>query len=74
MQEFIEHCGLIATFVATLLEGEVFFITAIISSKLGAFSTKAAFFVGFLGSYTQGWFKYYVAKNYGRKLLEKSEK
>jgi len=74
MAEYFESCGLLATFIATLMEGEVFFITAIISSKLGAFSTKGALIVGFLGSYTQGWFKYYIAKNHGRKLLKKREK
>jgi len=74
MQELFEGCGLLATFIATLLEGEVFFITAIISSKLGAFSTTGAIIAGFLGSYVQGWFKYYVAKIHGNKLLLKSPK
>lgn len=74
MTELFESCGLVATFIATLLEGEVFFITAILSSKLGVFSTKAALVMGFLGSYTQGWFKFYVAKKHGRKLLDRSEK
>ena len=74
MEELFESCGLLATFIATLLEGEVFFVTAIISSKLGLFSTKGAIIVGFLGSYVQGWFKYYIAKKHGRKLLQKSKK
>ena len=30
--------------------------------------------MGFLGSYAQGWFKYYVAKNHGQKLLKRSQK
>ena len=73
MQELLESCGLVATFVATLMEGEVFFVTAIVSSKVGTFSTTGALIAGFFGSYVQGWFKYFVAKKHGQKLLEKSE-
>lgn len=74
MTELFESCGLIATFIATLLEGEVFFTTAIVSAKLGTFSFTGALIAGFWGSYLQGWFKYFVAKKYGVKLLSKSAK
>jgi len=74
MQELLENCGLIATFIATLMEGEIFFITAIISSKFGAFSTSAALIVGFLGSYTQGLIIFYAARNHGLKLLKRNKK
>lgn len=48
MTTLFEGCGLLATFVSTLLEGEVFFITAIVTSKLGTFSTTGALIAGFL--------------------------
>jgi hypothetical protein len=47
MIELFEACGLLATFVGTLLEGEVSFITAIVSSKLGYFSTTVIFVIAF---------------------------
>ena len=67
-------CGFIATLIGTFLEGEVFLTAAVVSAKLGELSLLGAFLAAFLGSYLQGWLKFYLAKNHGRKLLEKSSR
>lgn len=70
----MEGCGLVATFIGVLLEGEISMLTSIISAKMGLFSFYWALVVGFTASYMQTWFKFYIAKKHGSKLLNKKPK
>lgn len=74
LENLYECCGILATFVGTLLEGEVFLLTAIISAKVGLFSYKAGLAAAFSGAYVQAWFKFLIAKRHGIQLLKKKPK
>ena len=74
LESLMEGCGLIATFIGVLLEGEISLLTSIISSKMGLFSFYWAMVVAFVASYLQTWFKFYIAKKHGVKLLHKKPK
>ena len=74
MDMMSDACGFIGTLIGTFLEGEVFLTASIVGAKLGEQSLLGAIIAAFIGTYLQGWFKFYLAKNHGRKLLEKSSR
>ena len=74
MENFFETCGYLATFMGTLLEGEISLLTAALSAKLGLFNYPGAMAAGFLGAYVADWFKFFVSKKQGNKLLNKKTK
>ena len=67
----MEGCGLVATFIGVLLEGEISLLTAVIGAKMGLFSFYWALVIGYIASYIQTWFKFYIAKKHGTKLLNR---
>ena len=67
-------CGLLATFLGTFLEGEVMFLTSILSAKMGLFNYYWALLAAFFGAYTQAWVKFLIAKKQGTKLLNNKPK
>lgn len=69
LEGLYEECGLLATYLGTLLEGEVLFLTSIISAKMGLFNYYWALVAGFFGAYTKAWIKFILAKKQGGKLL-----
>lgn len=71
MESLFESCGILATYLGTLLEGEIMLLTSVLSAKMGLFSYSWAMIAAFLGAYTQAWFKFLIAKKQGAKLLEK---
>ena len=71
MESFFESCGYIASFLGTLLEGEIMLLTAVISSKMGYFGYFGAMIAAFFGAYIKDWIKFLIAKKKGRQLLEK---
>lgn len=74
LDSLLERCGIIATYIGVLLEGEISLLTSVIASKMGLFNYSWALVAAFLGATTQGWFKYLVAKKHGLKLLNKKPK
>ncbi len=71
LENLYESCGILATFLGTLVEGEVLLLTSILSAKLGMFSYTWTLVAGFLGAYMQAWTKFIIAKKHGVKLLNK---
>ena len=71
LENLYEACGLLATFLGTLFEGEIMLLTSVMSAKLGLFNYYWGLVAGFLGAYTQAWIKYLVARKQGVKLLSK---
>jgi len=69
-----ESCGYIATFVGTLLEGEISLLTSVLGAKIGYYNYWVAMALGFLGAWTADWFKYLVARKKGQSLLAKKPK
>lgn len=71
LENLYQNCGLLATFLGTLLEGEVMLLTSVISAKLGLFNYYWAMIAAYFGAYVQAWFKFLIAKKHGTKLLKK---
>lgn len=73
-ETFLESCGYLATFLGTLLEGELSLITSVISAKAGFFNFYIAMIFAFFGAWIADWFKFIVGKKKGRQLLLKKPK
>lgn len=71
METLYEGCGLLASYLGTLIEGEVLLLTSVISAKLGLFNYYWGLVAAFFGAYTKDWIKFLIVKKQGTKLLEK---
>jgi len=67
---FIEGCGLLATFIGTLLEGEISMLTSVIGAKAGYYNFYLAMLAGFAGASVADWFKFIIGKTKGQQLLK----
>ena len=74
MEPVSEICGYIATFFGTLLEGEISLLTSVLGAKMGYYNFFIAMMMAFLGAWIADWFKYYIGKTRGAKLLENKPK
>jgi membrane protein DedA with SNARE-associated domain len=69
-----EQYGYIATFLGTMLEGEISLLTSVLGAKMGYYNYYIALTVAFLGAWVADWFKYLVGKTKGKKILENKPK
>ena len=74
MESLYESCGYIATFLGTLLEGELSLITSMVGAKMGYYNLTLAMIFAFAGAWVADWFKYLVGKTKGKAILEKKPK
>jgi len=74
IESLYESCGLLATYLGTLIEGEIMLLTSVLSAKLGLFNYYWALVAAFAGAYTQAWVKFVIIKKQGAKLLNKKPK
>lgn len=73
-ESLFESCGYVATFIGTLLEGEISLLTSVLGAKMGYYNYWIAMGLGFLGAWVADWFKFLAAKKKGKILLEKKPK
>lgn len=71
---FLESCAYVATFLGTLLEGELSLITSVVTAKAGFFNFYISMITAFFGAWIADWFKFIVGKKKGRQLLHKKPK
>ncbi len=74
MEELYETCGYVATFLGTLLEGEISLTTSMLGAKMGHYNVWVAMIVAFAGAWIADWFKYLIGKTQGATLLERKPK
>lgn len=74
MQQLFESCGILASFLATFIEGEMLFLTAIISAKLGYFNFFGGLAAAFLGAYTRDFILFFLVKKKGKNMVNKKPK
>lgn len=74
MEQLFETCGILASFLATFIEGELLLITSIISAKMGYFNFFLGLIAAFLGAYIKDLIKFMLVKKHGRKILSKKPK
>lgn len=74
MQQLFESCGIIASFFATFIEGEMLFLTAIITAKLGYFNFFWGLVAAFLGAFTRDFILFFLVKKKGSNMINKKPK
>lgn len=74
MEQLFESCGILASFLATFIEGEILLLTSIISAKMGYFNFYIGLSAAFLGAYIKDLIKFALVKKHGQKLLAKKPK
>lgn len=74
MDSFIITCGYVATFMGTMLEGEISLLTSVLGAQMGYFNFYGAMAAGFAGAWVADWFKYVVGKTKGQKVLNMKPK
>ena len=74
MEQIFQSCGVLSSFLATFIEGEMLFLTAIISAKMGYFNFFWGLGAAFLGAYTRDFILFFIAKKKGAQLLNKKPK
>ena len=74
IESLYQGCGLLATYLGTLLEGEIMLLTSILSAKMGLFNFYWGLVAAFLGANTKEWIKFLIVKKQGVKLLENKPK
>lgn len=73
-ETFLESCGYVATFLGTLLEGEISLVTSVVAAKAGHFNFNIALFAAFWGAWIADWFKFLIGKKKGIELLHRKPK
>ena len=71
LEALFETCGYLASFVGTMIEGEIFLLTSVISAKLGYFNFFGGMVAAFLGAFLRDTILFLIVKKQGEKLLDK---
>ena len=74
MEQLYESCGYLASFLGTLIEGEVFLLTSVISAKLGYFNFWGGMIAAFIGAFLRDMIQFILIKQQGVKLLRNKPK
>lgn len=74
MEEFINQWGYLAVYIATTVEGELAYITSIVTAKLGHLSVLGVAIAGFLGGMTRDSAIFFTGRYGSRAFLERRPK
>ena len=74
LEGLYETCGYLASFLGTLIEGEVLLLTSVISAKLGYFNFYGGLIAAFFGAFLRDTIQFLLVKKQGQKLLTKNVK
>lgn len=72
MEGFLAEWGYLALYVATTLEGEFAYLSAIVAAKLGHLTIWGVAIAGFLGGMTRDMAIFMIARYSGQKYLSKN--
>ncbi len=70
MDQLFKSCGYAASFLGTLIEGDILLLTSVISAKLGYFNYFGGMIAAFFGAFIRDSLQFSIVKKYGKKLLE----
>jgi len=74
MQDFLEVCGYLGAYLGVFVEGEVLFLTAIITAQLGYLNFWGVFLAVFLGAQTSDWTFFLLGRKKGLAFSNKRPK
>lgn len=74
LEGLYETCGYLASFLGTLIEGEMLLLTSVISAKLGYFNLYGGLIAAFLGAFLRDSVQFLLVKKQGQKLLNRKPK
>ncbi len=72
MDGFLSEWGYVALYLATTLEGEVAYLSAIVAAKLGYLTVWGVGVAGFLGGYTRDMIIFLLARYSGQRYLKRN--
>lgn len=71
LEGLYETCGYLASFLGTLIEGEMLLITSVVSAKLGYFNLYGGLLAAFFGAFLRDSIQFLIVKKQGQKILNK---
>ncbi len=74
MEEFIQDCGYIASFVGAFLEGEFSYMTSVFAAKFGYLKLSWVVFFVFCGAYLRDVITFILVDRKGKKYIESKPK
>ena len=74
IETLFEKCGYLASFLGTLIEGEILLLTSVISAKLGYFNFFGGLMAAFFGAFLRDTTQFLIVKKQGKRLLAKKPK
>jgi len=74
MQDFLEVCGYLGAYLGVFVEGEILFLTAIITAQLGYLNFWGILLAVFLGAQTSDWTFFLLGRIKGQEFVEKRPK
>jgi len=74
MEELLQSCGYLASYMGTLLEGEILLLASVVAAKMGYMNFIGALAALFAGAYTRDWATFLLARKSGRQIIEKKPK
>ena len=74
LEGLFETCGYLASFLGTLIEGEILLLTSVISAKLGYFNFFGGLVAAFFGAFVRDMIQFVLVKKQGTKLLNNKPK
>ncbi len=74
LEGLYETCGYLASFLGTLIEGEILLLTSVVSAKFGYFNFFGGLMAAFFGAFLRDSLQFLMVKKQGKKLLEKKPK
>lgn len=74
LEQLYETCGYLASFLGTLIEGEVLLLTSVISAQMGYFNLIGGLIAAFFGAFVRDSIQFLLVRKQGKKLLDKKPK
>ena len=74
LEGLFETCGYLASFLGTLIEGEILLLTSVVSAKLGYFNFFGGLVAAFFGAFVRDMIQFVLVKKQGTKLLNNKPK
>ena len=74
MNETLEFCAYVGSYIGYIIGGEILFIASLISAKMGELNLYLVLFSVFLSAMTVDWFFFWIGRKQGQPYVDKRPK
>jgi Uncharacterized membrane-associated protein len=74
MNETLEVCAYVGSYIGYIIGGEILFVAALISAKMGELNVYLVLFSVFLSAMTVDWFFFWIGRKQGQPYVDKRPK